>query len=517
MFASYTGNSKQEEGYSMEYWENDKAPLLRVYHRHWPAFLLFLLCLILFFAANSQLLITDPVESNYALTAKEMLASGDWLSPRIYGNYWYDKPWLFYGELLLAFQLFGETSYAARFFPAVFGTIGVLQTYWFAQKLYNRNIGFLSGLIMATSVEYFYLAKAVITDMTLFVTLDGALMLFYVAKRESRPRLFYGAYALAGLAILTKGPLGLVLPGLIILAYLAGNRDFHTLTHMKLVRGLLLALGIATLWYGPMIARHGIDFLTGFIGVHNVLRATVSEHPRNNTWWYYFLIFLMGCFPWSLSLPWLWKEYGKRLTDRIKSRTFWKSLDDQQRFLFLWGSVTWLFFECMATKYPTYTFPYLPPLAIGLACAFPALEQQYWIKRTALSMALLLTVLSFVLAPQLCQQSSAWGAAQVVTALPMPEVPVYVYGGRYPVSFTYYSGIPAPRLVTRQRLRELRPEGISWNAKNMMPFATLEDLPDKGPLVVLVDRISQKDFLQALPGNWEKHGEGGRWVIWTRE
>lgn len=171
----------------MEYWEHDDNPLLGFYHRHWPAFLLLLLSLVLFFAGNGQLLITDPVESNYALTAKEMLASGDWLSPRIYGNYWYDKPWMFYGELLAAFQLFGETSFAARFFPAVFGTIGVLQTYWFAQKLYSRNVGFLSGLIMATSAEYFYLAKAVITDMTLFVTLDGALMLFYLAKTENGP------------------------------------------------------------------------------------------------------------------------------------------------------------------------------------------------------------------------------------------------------------------------------------------------------------------------------------------
>lgn len=171
----------------MEYWEHDDNPLLGFYHRHWPAFLLLLLSLVLFFAGNGQLLITDPVESNYALTAKEMLASGDWLSPRIYGNYWYDKPWMFYGELLAAFRLFGETSFAARFFPAVFGTIGVLQTYWFAQKLYSRNVGFLSGLIMATSVEYFYLAKAVITDMTLFVAIDGALMLFYLAKTENGP------------------------------------------------------------------------------------------------------------------------------------------------------------------------------------------------------------------------------------------------------------------------------------------------------------------------------------------
>lgn len=501
----------------MEYWENDSSPLLKFYHRHWPAFLLVLLGLLLFFSANGQLLITDPVESNYALTAGEMLVSGDWLSPRIYGNYWYDKPWLFYGELLVSFRIFGETPFAARFFPAVFGTIGVFQTYWFAQKLYNRKTGFLSGLIMATTVEYFYLAKAVVTDMTLFVFMDGALMLFYVAKTRQRPRLYYGAYLLAGLAILTKGPIGLVLPGLIILAYLLGNRDSHTLFHMKLCRGLLLSLSIAALWYGPMVQLHGSAFLEGFIGVHNILRATVSEHPRNNTWWYYFLIFLIGCFPWSLSLPWLWKKYGKTLRIRFRCHTFWQSLDDRQRFLFLWVSVTWLFFECMATKYPTYTFPYLPPLAMGLAASLDTLQEEYWAKRLAAGLALVFLVLSHTVAVPLCRQSSAWDVAQLVKVYRLPSVPVYVYGGRYPVSFTWYSGIPAPRLVTRERLAEMRPDGISWNAKNMMPFQTIEDLPQEGHMLVLVDGSSQREFLRTLPGQWHKVGEGGRWAVWARK
>ena len=501
----------------MEYWENDSSPLLKFYHRHWPAFLLVLLVLLLFFSANGQLLITDPVESNYALTAGEMLVSGDWLSPRIYGNYWYDKPWLFYGELLVSFRIFGETPFAARFFPAVFGTIGVLQTYWFAQKLYNRKTGFLSGLIMATTVEYFYLAKAVVTDMTLFVFMDGALMLFYVAKTRQRPRLYYGAYLLAGLAILTKGPIGLVLPGLIILAYLLENRDSHTLFHMKLCRGLLLSLSIAALWYGPMVQLHGSAFLEGFIGVHNILRATVSEHPRNNTWWYYFLIFLIGCFPWSLSLPWLWKKYGKTLRIRFRCHTFWQSLDDRQRFLFLWVSVTWLFFECMATKYPTYTFPYLPPLAMGLAASLDTLQEEYWAKRLAAGLALVFLVLSHTVAVPLCRQSSAWDVAQLVKVYRLPSVPVYVYGGRYPVSFTWYSGIPAPRLVTRERLAEMRPDGISWNAKNMMPFQTIEDLPQEGHMLVLVDGSSQREFLRTLPGQWHKVGEGGRWAVWARK
>ncbi|WP_337475788.1 hypothetical protein [Acidaminococcus timonensis] len=329
----------------MEYWENDRSPLLKFYHRHWPAFLLVLLGLLLFFSANGQLLITDPVESNYALTAGEMLVSGGWLSPRIYGNYWYDKPWLFYGELL-------------------------------------------------------------------------------------------------------------------------GNRDSHTLFHMKLCRGLLLSLSIAALWYGPMVQLHGNVFLKGFIGVHNILRATVSEHPRNNTWWYYFLIFLIGCFPWSLSLPWLWKRYGKTLRLRFRRHTFWQSLDDRQRFLFLWVFVTWLFFECMATKYPAYTFPGLPPLAIGLAASLDTLQAEYWAKRLAAGLALVFLVLSHTVAVPLCRQASAWDAAQLIRVYRLPSVPVYVYGGRYPVSFTWYSDIPAPRLVTRERLAEMRPEGISWNAKN---------------------------------------------------
>ena len=70
--------------------------------------------------------------------------------------------------------------------------------------------------------------------------------------------------------------------------------------------------------------------------------------------------------------------------------------------------------------------------------------------------------------------------------------------------------------MTRQRIRELRPNGISWKAKNMMPFAALEELPDTGKIMVLVDRSSQKDFLQTASGKWEKLGEGGRWTVWER-
>ena len=247
------------------------------------------------FTGNALLKITDPVESNYALTAMEMLQSGDYVSPRIFGNYWYDKPVLFYWELMAAFSLFGTTEFAARFFPSVFGLVGVVMAYGFASRLYDKKTGFVAALVLVTSLEYFYLSHAVITDMTLFVFFSATLMLFYLAYSEGRPRLYYGAYACAALAVLTKGPVGLVLPGLIIVLFLLWQRDFKSVfLHIKLGSGLLLFFVVAGLWYVPMYVMHGGDFISQFIGVHNVLRATVSEHPRDDVWYYYTVVFLLA-------------------------------------------------------------------------------------------------------------------------------------------------------------------------------------------------------------------------------
>lgn len=99
--------------------------VLPIWQRLWqkimasPAVILLVLAAVLCLAANHLLVVTDPVESNYVLTAREMLASGDYVSPRIFGNYWYDKPVFFYWELIAAFKLFGVSDFAARFFPAL--------------------------------------------------------------------------------------------------------------------------------------------------------------------------------------------------------------------------------------------------------------------------------------------------------------------------------------------------------------------------------------------------------------
>ena len=152
-------------------------------------FLIFIFSLLFYLVCNSYIAITDPVESNYALTAKEMLLSGDWLSPQIYGHYWFDKPIMIYWLIAASFKLFGISEFAARFPSAVFGGLSVSFAYWFSYTLFHhKRIALLSALILATSLEFWILSRMVITDSVLFFFTSVALAFMYlgILKKNSR-------------------------------------------------------------------------------------------------------------------------------------------------------------------------------------------------------------------------------------------------------------------------------------------------------------------------------------------
>lgn len=196
-----------------------------IFMSRWHWFVLFLVAALQLFAGNSSLLVTDNVEANYALTAKEMVLSGDWLSPQIYGHYWYDKPIFFYWLTALAYKLFGFTEFASRFFPALFGLASMGLLAWGGSRLYNAHTGFYSALILVSSVEFFLISKSIITDAVLFFFFSATLLYFYLGYREGKARYWYLMYAAAGFAVLTKGPIGVLLPGLIITIFLLWQRD----------------------------------------------------------------------------------------------------------------------------------------------------------------------------------------------------------------------------------------------------------------------------------------------------
>ena len=116
---------------------------------HKTFLLLALLAAYICFIGNNFLAITDPVESNYAETASEMIRAHDYLSPRIFGNYWYDKPIFFYWELIAAFHLWGTSEFAARFFPALFGIGGILLAYGFTKRIYDKKTAIVTALVVS--------------------------------------------------------------------------------------------------------------------------------------------------------------------------------------------------------------------------------------------------------------------------------------------------------------------------------------------------------------------------------
>lgn len=321
--------------------------------------------------------VTDPVESNYALTAKEMLASGDYLSPRIYGAYWYDKPGLVYWLLLASFKLFGVGAFAARLPMAIAAALSLAFFYWFVRRFFARDAALWGALTLATSLQFWLLGKLVVTDMALFLFDGAALGWLYAALRTGGRFFALAAWGAAGLAVLTKGPVGIVLPGMIAAAYLLPGRRRALWRRLRPLGGLGVFAAVALPWYAYMYAAHGGAFVEGFLGLHNVGRALVSEHPDDNVFYYYLLVVPVCLLPWSglflCSLFWRGTP-----AEAAEGGAFLKA--------WFWGVV--LFYSLMATKYPTYAFLALFPAAALMGLRLAALlsrapRRSFWLWVTA--------------------------------------------------------------------------------------------------------------------------------------
>lgn len=326
-------------------------------------FVLFVFWLAFFMVANNVLPVTDPVESNYALTAKEMVLSGDWLSPQIYGTYWYDKPIMIYWLIALAFKVFGFADWVVRLPSAMFGALSVATMFQAMRSLSGRwLVGLVGSSILGTSLMFWAVAHGVITDMVLLYTSLMVMVFAYDGLNNNSSKSMIVAYVFSALGVLTKGPVALVLPGLILLVYVALYRSKQMLLRLFDWKGILAFLIVALPWYLYMYSTHGQDFVNGFLGLHNVTRATQSEHPEDNVWWYYIAIFLGASLPWTGAVI-----YGIIAGFKLRHKGYVYSL--------CWGIGTVLFYSLMATKYPLYTFISLVPFsALGTLGVLKALR-----------------------------------------------------------------------------------------------------------------------------------------------
>ena len=445
--------------------------------------------------------ITDPVESNYALTAKEMLLSGDYISPRIYGNFWYDKPVFYYLELILSYAVFGINDFAARLPTALLAGVGIFMTYDFTRYLYGNARAMIAAVIVGTSLEYWFIGHAIITDMTLFVAVSGVLMSFFYGYREKCYNYYLLSFALAGIAVLTKGPIGLCLPGLIILLFLLWERNLKALLNIKILLGFIVFFAIAALWYVPMYLLHGSDFITNFIGVHNVLRATVSEHPDDNVWYYYLAILILGFVPWSLIVIGIALKKWRTLRQNLRGITF----SAPTKFLLIWAVTVFIVFQSFATKYVSYTFPYMMPIAILISPLFVARKKLF--KRLAIGTLVAYVILLFTVVQPLTANRSARDIADFIEPNLTAETEVFYFEYKYMTSSVLYTGKLAKKLMTKEAIDRERPDGVSWNSKNVMPMVAYEDFPLDKPVIVISSANALDSLNKIAPDNWEKLGK----------
>lgn len=339
----------------------------------------------------------DPDEPVYAETAREMLQYQDFISPRIYGAFWYDKPPMYYWLVAGAFKIFGIGEFATRFPSALLAVTGAVVVYLSGRKLFNDRAGLLSALILATSLEYFYLSNAAVTDMTLTFFLTAALLSFL-------HRHYYMFYAWGALAVVTKGPIGLVFCGGIVGLYLVFTGNLGLLKRIKVCRGVTLFAVLALPWYLMMYYYHGMAFVDTFLGFHNITRFLQPEHSSGKLWYYYIPVLIFGFFPWT---PFMIQAYFAALREKGQTQ-------NHGIFLVIWTSVVFLFFTLSQTKLVSYILPMYPPLALLVGWYFDKAwrEKDYGVLK---GFAGILTMLAVIL-----EIGLFYGGKQVTAQLLFP-------------------------------------------------------------------------------------------------
>ncbi len=334
---------------------------------------LLLLAAVTFFAGLGRGAITDSDEAFYAESAREMVASGDWVTP--YYNYEprFQKPVLYYWLTASASLVLGDTETAARFWAAMAGLGLVLVTAAAGRRWYDESTGLLAGAIVATNVGYFSIGRMALPDLPLAFCITLAIWAALVAtlEQERSPRKFVLLAALAlGLGALTKGPIGLIIPVLVIVPVLMIERRSIALSPSDIVLGVVVMLGVAVPWYVLMWFRHGNDYLQGFFIGDNFERFATDRFNDPRPWWFYVPIVAGGLLPWTpLALVWLGP-----LTQFLRRRRDVGTIDLR---LLLWALLPLAFFSLSVGKQPRYVLPVLPPLALLLASSIIERTQEW--------------------------------------------------------------------------------------------------------------------------------------------
>ena len=326
------------------------------------AFILFFVFGVLYFGSLNRISLTDPDEVFYSLTAREMLDSNSFVTPLIFGHPQFEKPPFFYWCLMVSFKIFGVNPWAARLVPALSGFLGIILTFFFCRRVFNDEIALISAIVLGTSALYLVMSQAVLTDIMLSVFITAAFYAFYLWFLERKQIWLHGFALAAALAVLTKGPIAIVILLMACELFLLLNREFKLGKEFLMNPWVLLFCLLSVPWYAAVIGKYGRVFIDEFIVHDNWHRILYAEHKKLDKWHFYPMIMTVGLFPWTFYLMLMgrrWKEYRKECL-----------------FLLLWIGVTFVIFQRAHSKLASYIVPLIPALVILLSISLSAFSDK---------------------------------------------------------------------------------------------------------------------------------------------
>jgi 4-amino-4-deoxy-L-arabinose transferase-like glycosyltransferase len=327
--------------------------------RVYPLFL-FLLCLSLFFPGLGARDFWAPVEPRYGEIIRVMFNKGEWIVPTVNDDLYTDKPILYFWLALIASKIAGGVSEWTVRLPAALGGVGfILATYFIGRDFFTARVGLLAAAVLATCMRVIWESRWAHVDM-LFCCFF-ALSIYFGARalllRKGNPNEVLFAYVFIALATLTKGLIGIVLPGLIFVALMLARRDWRMIVDAKLALGIPIFLAIGAPWFYLVNHATGGKWLSEFIYIHHLKRYTAGAGHRQ-PFYYYFTTLPADFLPWTVfTIPALlaYRPY----------RRVWDEPIGQ--FFFVWFLAVFVFFSISDTKRDLYLLPLLPTLALLVA------------------------------------------------------------------------------------------------------------------------------------------------------
>ena len=320
---------------------------------------------LVWFALLNAHALFNPDEGRYAEIPREMLASGDWLVPRLNDLVYIEKPPLQYWGTATVFAAFGVSEWSARLYTGLCGLLTVLITAALAYRLWGRAAGWRAGLMSGSTLLMVLMGHHITLDMSLTFFTTLMLAAFCVAQQDrtlpSRNRLWMLVmWAAMGCAVMTKGFVAVLLPGATLVIYSVLQRDFRIWKHLRLLEGLPVLALISAPWMVLIQARVP-QFFQFFVVREHFARYLTRVSDRYEPWWFFIPVLIAGVLPWAIP--------GLRALLFFPKARAARGAFDARRLLWVWAVVTFCFFSASDSKLVPYILPMFPALVLLMASA----------------------------------------------------------------------------------------------------------------------------------------------------